>query len=611
MGHTRVRLAAAMAAVTMTAGLLLACAPAAPAVDASAVGELSVEVPGEVKPTVEPATLPDSAVAELNGFGRATDFVMGTPMSIELAGDFPAEGATLARSYAQPLPADVAVTFAYWDEEYDTWFPVPTTISEDRITATATVSHFSLWNDFLSGSQQALTAVRDGAAKAGQVVVEWTGNGVQAVVGAAGEAAKALHWSLGNMFSTRVELPECDNPTPQWVIDAAVSFDVNDPVRFCVGHDKADPDLLVVKARSNRGYGFPATLATEPAWEYNSTNENTLDATIDNIAALDAAVGAVVAELWADGRYVGPGEEISFGVPAHALDGYDSKVLLELGAPNLGQFISSTVTQQLVAWGIGKADASLAAIIAVAGCWNDMRSVNELGKAAGAVTKCLNSIKDDITKTLQSALLANGSTIATAEGAGKLIGRVGMVAALLPAAISAADYIAELNFPREVRSLKVTTSKAPAPPSESAEAWLITAQGVGPIRLGHVVDDLKNVRERRYMCSGDPNVGWVVAGADNGNIGGGETGSWIQVSGLADRPGDAPAPRTESGITIGSTIAELQADGFHSNVDSEFYWRSLGGVTLTAVAFPSSDGEEPRVTSLVLGRESLGVLDCG
>lgn len=603
MRHDAGRLVAAVAATAMALGVLVGCAPAS--AQAAEPGSLGVTMPGEAKPTVEVAVLTEPAVAEIATLGQATDFVMGTPMSVEFDGDIPAEGATLTRSYAQPLPEDVAATFAYWDEKYESWQAVPTTISGDRLTITATVDHFSIWNDFISGSQQTLTAIRDGAAKAGQAVVEVTGQ----ALGALGEASKALRWSLGNMFSTRVELPECDNPTPNWVIDLPVSFEVDDPVRFCVGHDTANPDLLVVKARSNRGYGFPAALSAAPAWEYNSTNENNLHTTIDNITGLDSAVGSVVAELWADGRYVGPGEEISFGIPAASLDGWDSKILLELSAPNVGQFISSTVTQQLVAWGIGKADASVVAIIAIASCWNEMRDVNELGKAAGAVAGCLNSIKHDITKTVQSALLANGSTLATAEGAGKLIGRMGMVLALLPAAVGAADYIAELAFPREVRTIKVTTSKAVAPPAEG-EPWLITGEGVGPIRLAHVTEDLAQVRERRLICSGE-SLGWYIAATGDGDIGGGERGPWIQVSGMSDVAGDVPAPRTKSGITIGTTVSELQAAGFHANVDGDFWWGPVDGVTLTAVVSTPMDGGERSVSTLVLGSETIGVWDCG
>ncbi|WP_454167756.1 hypothetical protein [Microbacterium lacticum] len=105
-------------------------------------------------------------------------------------------------------------------------------------------------------------------------------------------------------------------------------------------------------------------------------------------------------------------------------------------------------------------------------------------------------------------------------------------------------------------------------------------------------------------------MAWAVAGGADGNIGGGERGPWIQISAASEVSGDVPAPRTASGITIGTTLSELTAAGFYSNVDSEFWWSSVDGVVLTAYVANTS-GAEPQVTSLVLGSESLGAYDCG
>ncbi|ODT25940.1 MAG: hypothetical protein ABS64_00125 [Microbacterium sp. SCN 69-37] len=527
---------------------------------------------------------------------------MGTPMSIELAGEFPAGGATLTRTYAQPLPDDVAATFAYWDEVFETWQAVPTSISTDRRSVTADVDHFSIWTDFLSGSQQSLTAIRDSAAKAGQAVAEWT-------TGAVNTASGALHWSLGNIFTKRVELPECDLPTPAWVIDLPVGVGVDDPVRFCAGYDKANPELLVVKARANRGYGFPAVLNVQPVWEYNSTSENSIGKLLEQVGSLDQAVADATFQLLNEGRFVGAGEEISFGIPASSLTDFTNEYLLEMRLPSVAQVLMSTVAQQLAAWGASKINGTLAAALAVANCGSSLAGVTDIGNGAGAVLGCLRSADEKIAQMIGLALLANGmQENAAGKLAGQLVGKISVALALMPAAINTIDYIAEMTLPQNARSLTISAAEVTAPDPD--EPWLITAEGVGPIRLAHVEEDFALVRERRYLCSG-ADVAWAVAGGADGNIGGGERGPWIQISAVGEVTGDVAAPRTASGITIGTTLSELKAAGFYSNVDSEFWWSSVDGVVLTAYVTNTSGGAEPQVTSLVLGSDSLGAYDCG
>ncbi|WP_424446827.1 hypothetical protein [Microbacterium sp. CH-015] len=594
------RFVAAIVTAVVAMGLLVSCTP--PAVESVTPGSLDVTVAGGVQPTVEVAALPEAAAAEITGLGQATEFVMGTPMSIELDGELPSGGATLTRTYAQPLPEDVVATFAYWDKDFETWQAVPTSISKDRLTVTADVDHFSIWTDFISGSQQALTTIRDNAAKAGQAVAEWT-------TGAVNTASEALHWSLGNIFTKRVDLPECELPTPTWVIDLPVGVGVDDPVRFCAGYDKANPDLLVVKARANRGYGFPAVLNVPSAWEYNSTSENSIGKLLEQVGSLDQAVADATYQLLNSGRFVGAGEEISFGIPASALADFKGEYLLEMRLPSVSQVLMSTIAQQLVAWGASKVNGTLAAALAVANCGSSLAGVTDIGSGAGAVLGCLQSADEKIAQMIGLALLANGmQENAAGKLAGQLVGKISVALALLPAAINTIDYIAEMALPQNARSLTISAAEVTAPDPD--EPWLITAEGVGPIRLAHIEEDFALVRERRYLCSG-ADVAWAVAGGADGNIGGGERGPWIQISAASEVSGDVPAPRTESGITIGTTLSELKAAGFYSNVDSEFWWSSVDGVVLTAYVANTSGGAEPQVTSLVLGSESLGAYDCG
>lgn len=593
MRRAGVRLTAAAVAAAIAAGALVACSPETRS--SASPGELTVDVAGETQPAIESAMLSAPATAEIEGLAKVTDFIMGTPMDITHEGGFPVGGATLTRSYATPLPQDVTATFAYWDEDYETWQAVPTTISNDRLTVSATVDHFSVWTDFVSGSQQALTGIRDRAAQAGQAVTEWTTNAMTT-------ASEALHWSIGNIFTERVELPECELPTPNWVIDLPTGTGVNDSVRFCAGHDAANPKLLVLKARANRGFGFPVTLNAQPSWEYNSTSENGLGNLIGQIGNLDQAVGRKTAELLNEGRYVGAGEEISFGIPASSLEGFTSTYLLELPAPSAAQFVMSTITGQIVAWGASKVEGALAAALAIASCGSAVSGATEVGSAAGAALSCMREGDEKIAQMVGLALLASGmQENAAGRLAGKLVGRASVALALLPTAINIADFTQEVGLPRNARALTISIDSTQAVIDES---WPITAAGIGPIRLAHVEEDFSQIRQRRYICSGEQ-VAWGVSGSADDHIGGGERGPWIQVSRVGDVQGDVPAPRTADGITLGSTIADLKAAGYYSNVDSEFWFTTLDGVVLTAVT------HQGVVTSLVLGKEGLGLYGCG
>lgn len=376
----------------------------------------------------------------------------------------PTEGAQLSRAYAAPLPDDVSVTFAYWNEQWEPWAAVPTVVAPDRRSASAVVHHFSTWTDIVGGSEQAIASIRDGAAKAGQDALEW---GRGALEG----GAEAIHWSLGNLASTRVELPECVGATPRWVDELSAGTNVNDPVKFCVGSDPANPDLLVVKARSNRGYGFPVVLNVEPAWEYNSTAENSLADNVRRLGNLGSTVGEAVSTLYNEGRFVGPGEEISLGIPATALSDFDSEYLIELPAPSVAQYITSTLAKALVDFGVSRIDGLLIASTAVAGCWSGVNEASNIGAGGGAILGCLSSADEQIAQLMGEAFRLSGiQENAAGKLAGKFIGRISIIVSVLPSVLAALDFAAEQNLPRNARALTISTIDefVPAPISAGA-----------------------------------------------------------------------------------------------------------------------------------------------
>ncbi|MBS1673015.1 MAG: hypothetical protein JSS74_03525 [Actinobacteria bacterium] len=452
------RALATLVATLIVIGTLAACSPQSE----NRPTAIQVTVAGDAQPTITPAPLDAESRQGITEIGAVTGFVAGTPMSIELKGKLPESGAKLTRTYAAPLPDDAVVTFAYWDADFGTWHAVPSTLSGDRRTVTAVVHHFSWWNDFIAGSKSAIGKVVDAAKKAGQSATKW-------VADAATTTAEALHWSLGNIFTTRVDLPECDFPTPTWVLDTSAPDGVDDPVRFCAGHDDAHPDLLVIKARSNRGYGFPVTLPVDPAWEYNSTDEVSLSSTIDIVGNVDKAIGNSMAELLNNGRYIAAGKEISFGIPASAFRKYSSDYLLELPSPSIAQFITSTIAQQAVAWGADQTQGLLGASIAVAKCWSAFSSATDVGKVTGAGLTCLSGAEESIAHVLGEVLRRKGmQDVAAGKLAGTLVGRISLALAFLPVVISSLDYAAEQMLPRNARALTIDVdSKATIPPPVS------------------------------------------------------------------------------------------------------------------------------------------------
>lgn len=462
------RLLSSVLVVIAISASLVACAPnsAAPAFTA-----IEVEVNSAEDVVVEPGEMSDAAVTQINGLSGFGDFVVGTPMEIHIEGSLPAEGAILTKSYAAPIPEEAAATFAFWDEEYEVWTAVPSDLSADRRTLTATVQHFSLWNDMVVGPQKAIGGFVDNVKEQGQKVADWAGQKV-------GEFGDALHWGLGNLFSTRVELPVCDTPTPDWVSAINVSFDVNDSVRFCVGHDANDPELLVVKARSNRGYGFPVNLAVDAQWESNSTSgDASLSSIIGLIGGLDKAVGETIGGLFNEGRYVGPGKEISFGLTPDAFQNLQNERFIDLPAPSDAQFTMSLLTTALVADEIDSWKGALAAAVATASCIHALDEITNVGQAGGAILKCLAAGSGPVVTVLGEALLKSGMTPeAAGQLAGKTVAKISLALAFFDAMLSSGDYMLDRLDVAGDRFLNIslnlpTATEVPGLPSVLQGEW--------------------------------------------------------------------------------------------------------------------------------------------
>lgn len=223
-------------------------------------GQLSVSADGtpiaieEAPHTAELAT----AMANL----VPTSYLALRPLDITAESDVPATGVTLSWTIEGQLPPEASITFAYFDEDISMWVPELTTISADRRTVTAVVSHLSLWTIFTSPGQDVIDAI-------GGLVTDIADDIAESWDRAGEQLYRFTHEILGNS----ADMPECDGAAPAWTSEAFVtdnvevdlgwgdSSDGNAAVLLCVGADPNNPDILQVTAAANRGYGFPVSFA--------------------------------------------------------------------------------------------------------------------------------------------------------------------------------------------------------------------------------------------------------------------------------------------------------------------------------------------------------------
>lgn len=611
MGMRRIRGIVAVLAIAGLLGAIAGCTAPEPDPAASGPTAVVVTVEGDKKPTVAAADLgaPERAgiesIASIAGEGG---IVFGTPIEIDMEGELPEGGAILTRTYAAPLPDGSAATFAYWDEEGAAWSAVPTTLSDDRITITATVTHFSTWLEVVvANTRSGFNSVVDAASSAGQAVATWT---TQAVT----TAAEATLWSYGNIASVRVELPECDGTPPIWVTTHTLQDDPTHPVRLCVGHDSQDPDLLVVKARSNRAYGFSVDLTVNPAWEYNSTGENNLATVISTIGGVDAAIGQSVAELLNQGRFVGGGEEISFGLPASAFRDYGADHLLRLSPPSIPQFLLSTLAQEIVASGISKVDGVLGAAIVVASCASAYSRITDIGNASSAIVTCVSSMADQGASTLTNALIKVGREQGAAfTAAKKMLGRASMVFAIFSGGAAAIDYSLEnVAYSDADRTVQVTVDNDAVEPLDRTDTstWIISAAGIGPVKLGMDPDQVGAALAPTFevidRCE-DITLYTRTDGTSSLSLfTGGDRAVTVRVP-LGSAVG-ADSPHTEEGIKVGSTIDDVTRAYPNAAVNTdEFYTTYVIPAGAGWITFSLEAGESTvRAISVALDQPPAG-----
>lgn len=455
------------------------------------LGNLRVELPRSRQPvSVTAPTLTADQYGGLRDWLQSGAFV-GAPVEISAEGDFSGQSVRLTREYAVPLPPDAVATLAYYEPALGAWLAVPSEVSADRRSVTAQVGHLSLWDDFVATTQQAGQGFRDGLQRGGQAVRDAASSvydGAQKFSAAVGKglagAGNEMYYAVGKVFDVRVDPPGCDGAVPDWV-DSAVTIaaDKNNPVLWCTGRDPKRPDLLVVKARINRGFALFAQPAAGAAWSWNSTfDQSAFDAALAAVTELDSVMAQSVAALTGPGIIAGAGQEISFGFSEEQARRVPiGRPLMNLAVPEPLPFLATAVAQLAVQQGVDMVDGLLASIIAVASCSKDVAAATDVLAGARAVLTCIGPADEAIAKKVGVALLRKGmEPRAAGQLAGRLVGKVSLALGLIGPAFNAMNYIAESNTSPPARSVTVFL-RAPRPSTRSAVA---TAEGFGPVRLG-------------------------------------------------------------------------------------------------------------------------------
>ena len=85
---------------------------------------------------------------------------------------------------------------------------------------------------------------------------------------------------------------------PDWALTAVEpAHDKNNPI-LVLGRDPKRSDLIVVKARVNRGFGYFARTSVEPEGIHNSTyDQGLLDSTLKIVTELDRSFATEVTEV--------------------------------------------------------------------------------------------------------------------------------------------------------------------------------------------------------------------------------------------------------------------------------------------------------------------------
>jgi hypothetical protein len=415
---------------------------------------------------VKAAKLPSAAYEGLRRW-TSLGVIVGTPFAAEADGTIPPSGVQISRSYPAPIPEGIAIQLAFFDPTLNGWRVVPSQIAPDRRSVSATVTHLSLWDDVIAGSPQQLETFRSAMDSAGREVKSIAKKSYSnlkkfndAAIKLYEQAADELYYAVGGMFDVRVPAPTCEGDPPGWVQDVIFLDDRNTAIRWCAGHDKDDPSLLVIKARVNRGFGFLVETAAKPERVHNSTyDQASLDDLLEDLAQADQILGKSLREVLGQGKLVGPAKEIDFTFDqAAARTVRDSKPLVTFAPPSTAVFLISTLSAQVVDTGAGLVEGWATGIISVARCTNQINTASDLLGGLNALQTCVQEAAEIIARNLAAGLVKLGVDPKKAgEASGKLLGKLTIYMALIQPVFNIFNFAAEKMIPVALRTFAVIT----------------------------------------------------------------------------------------------------------------------------------------------------------
>jgi len=431
---------------------------------------------------------------------------------------------TLERSFPSPLPGGAAATWGYFDTDLGGWVPVPSSLSADRRTLTASVDHLSIWDSFVSAAAGAYDAVKNAVVSTGSTAVDIGTSVANGVSKAADWAASSftkgidsIGYHVDSAITVRVSAPTCTGDVPAWVSQVVqIEPDRNDPILWCVGRDNANPNLLVVKARANRGFGYGYSTAVDPAWEYNSTTEHSaIGDLLDAAGDLGGTFASSVDSLTFGAHLVGPGEEVSFGFDETTVREQleTGTPLVTLQVPNTVQFLFTVLARLVAQQAEDLTDGPVGMLLAFASCASGIGNAGSLDSTVGAVITCIRSQDEAVAMAI--ARSAGGSAKdpkALGKAIGAWVGRAAIYLALIGPIQDTLDFIAAKNTPDAARHISiypttlVATKTITVNPFE-ADGTLRAGWTVTPAEVDDVTDcgwgepAVGGVSENTYWCA--------------------------------------------------------------------------------------------------------------
>jgi hypothetical protein len=358
----------------------------------------------------------------LSNFSRVT---VGSPVLVQLAGSSLARrGATIRRRLSAPVAPGEHAVLAYFNPRLRTWDAVPTQLSADRETVSATVHHFSVWD--------------------------------------------TIEYAAGWLLDTRVSAPKCNGPVPTWVSsDHGVVYvdDKNAPVRWCVGHDPKNPSTLVVKATMNRSYGTAIYPAIKPLWSYDSLFGGGPQGFFTSLLARSLAVPTKIRSTFGGELPLVPGIEVDMGFTEAQARAAVGRPLVRISrdfSNALAGLLDSAIEKaaDLGDDVTGKQVAAIAAFVAIAQCEGDIgRPIahRDWAEAVSGVIGCLKADPEATTKLL-AATLPSVLPKADPKTLGKRVGEIGsklLLVVAIGAAFDVESWVADQHLDQTAFDLSV------------------------------------------------------------------------------------------------------------------------------------------------------------